>query len=73
MKTTRFATVLAVAALTIAAPALARDDGPRFAQDRLDALVAQHAEANRHIAHADRGVSGKVDASSERRGKDSAS
>jgi hypothetical protein len=53
MKRTGFATVL-VAAVTVTAsvstPAFARDDGPRFVQDRLDALVAQHAQANRHIA-----------------------
>jgi hypothetical protein len=50
MRTTHFATVLAIVASLIAASAFARDDGPRFANDRLDALVAQHAEANRHIA-----------------------
>ncbi|WP_250513195.1 hypothetical protein [Caballeronia sp. INDeC2] len=52
MKRTPFATVIVLAAATLAAPAFARDDGPRFAQDRLDALVAQHKEANRHIAQA---------------------
>ncbi|GJH17762.1 MULTISPECIES: hypothetical protein [Caballeronia] len=50
MKRTPFATVIVLAAATLAAPAFARDDGPRFAQDRLDELVAQHKEANRHIA-----------------------
>ncbi|WP_250490049.1 MULTISPECIES: hypothetical protein [unclassified Caballeronia] len=50
MKRTPFATVIVLAAATLAAPAFARDDGPRFAQDRLDALVAQHKEASRHIA-----------------------
>ncbi|WP_321801795.1 hypothetical protein [Caballeronia sp. J97] len=50
MKRTPFATVLVIAAATLAAPAFAREDGPRFAQDRLDALVAQHREASRHIA-----------------------
>lgn len=52
MKRTPFATVIVLAAATLAAPAFARDDGPRFAQDRLDALVAQHKEASRHIAQA---------------------
>jgi hypothetical protein len=50
MRRTPFAIVIVLAAATFAAPVLARDDGPRFAQDRLDALVAQHAEASRHIA-----------------------
>ncbi|WP_061160408.1 hypothetical protein [Caballeronia temeraria] len=50
MRRTPFATVIVLAAATLAAPAFARDDGPRFAQDRLDALVAQHKEASRHIA-----------------------
>lgn len=56
MKRTPFATVMLVTAAALAAsaasvtPAFARDDGPRFAQDRLDALVAQHKEASRHIA-----------------------
>ncbi|GGD50767.1 hypothetical protein GCM10010985_00590 [Caballeronia grimmiae] len=45
-----FARILLVAAASTAVVAHARDDGPRFAQDRLDALVAQHAEAKRHIA-----------------------
>ncbi|WP_087050127.1 hypothetical protein [Caballeronia ptereochthonis] len=55
MKKTPFATALVIAAATLAASAtsaFARDDGPRFAQDRLDALVAQHKEASRHIAQA---------------------
>jgi hypothetical protein len=73
MKTKGFATVFAVAAFTIAAPAFARDDGPRFAQDRLDALVAQHAEASRFIAHADRGTPREASASSARKAKENAS
>jgi hypothetical protein len=52
MRRTPFATVIVLTAATLAAPAFARDDGPRFAQDRLDALVAQHKEANRYIAQA---------------------
>jgi hypothetical protein len=55
MKRTPFATIVLVTAATLAAsaaPAFASDDGPRFAQDRLDALVAQHKEASRHIAQA---------------------
>jgi hypothetical protein len=50
-----FAAGLLVTAATLsvsAAPAFARDDGPRLAQDRLDALVAQHQEANRRLARA---------------------
>ncbi|SAL87544.1 hypothetical protein AWB74_08161 [Caballeronia arvi] len=50
MRRTPFAIVIVLTAATFAAPVLARDDGPRFAQDRLDALVAQHKEASRHIA-----------------------
>jgi hypothetical protein len=50
MRRTPFAIALVIVAATLAAPAFARDDGPRFARDRLDALVAQHQEANRHIA-----------------------
>ncbi|SAK62868.1 hypothetical protein AWB77_02215 [Caballeronia fortuita] len=50
MKRTPFATIIVLAAATLAAPAFAREDGPRFAQDRLDALVAQHKEASRYIA-----------------------
>ncbi|WP_050454182.1 hypothetical protein [Candidatus Burkholderia verschuerenii] len=46
----RFATVFVFIGATFAAPAFAHDDGPRSAQDRLDTLVAQHAQANRHIA-----------------------
>ncbi|MDR5738324.1 MULTISPECIES: hypothetical protein [unclassified Caballeronia] len=45
-----FAGILLIVCASTAAVAYARDDGPRFAQDRLDALVAQHAQANRHIA-----------------------
>ncbi|SAK98193.1 hypothetical protein AWB79_07569 [Caballeronia hypogeia] len=52
MKRTPFATLIFCIAATLTAPAFARDDGPRFAQDRLDALVAQHKEASRHIAQA---------------------
>ncbi|WP_244815960.1 hypothetical protein [Caballeronia sp. Lep1P3] len=52
MKSRRFATVVFIAAASMAATAHARDDGPRFAKDRLDALVAHHAEASRHIARA---------------------
>jgi hypothetical protein len=55
MKRTPFATIVFVTAATLAAsaaPAFASDDGPRFAQDRLDALVAQHKEASRYIAQA---------------------
>jgi hypothetical protein len=52
MRRTLFATVCVVAACTLSASAFARDDGPRFVQDRLDALVAQHAEASLHIAQA---------------------
>ncbi|WP_061127563.1 hypothetical protein [Caballeronia catudaia] len=51
MRRTPFAVIIVLTAATFAAPVLARDDGPRFAQDRLDALVAQHEEASRHIAH----------------------
>lgn len=48
-----FATVIVTAALAVSATsAFARDDGPRFAQERLDTLVAQHKEASRHIAQA---------------------
>ena len=50
MTRTPFATIIVLTAATLAAPAFARDDGPRFAQDRLDALVAQHREASQHIA-----------------------
>ena len=50
MTRTPFATIIVLTAATLAAPAFASDDGPRFAQDRLDALVAQHKEASRHIA-----------------------
>ncbi|SAL72140.1 hypothetical protein AWB70_07485 [Caballeronia cordobensis] len=49
MKRTPFA-IVAVLTATLATPVFARDDGPRFAQDRLDTLVAQHKEASRHIA-----------------------
>ena len=49
MRRTPFA-ILAVLTATLATPVFARDDGPRFAQDRLDTLVAQHKEASRHIA-----------------------
>ncbi|WP_236572650.1 hypothetical protein [Burkholderia sp. 8Y] len=53
MNTRRLAAFVLIAGATLAsAAAHARDDGPRFAQDRLDALVAHHAEANRHIARA---------------------
>lgn len=48
-KQLRVVSLLALATM-LAAPAFARDDGPRFASDRLDALVAQHAEAARRIA-----------------------
>jgi hypothetical protein len=50
MRRTPFAGVIVLTAATLAAPAFARDDGPRFARDRLDALVAEHQEANRYIA-----------------------
>ncbi|BAN23249.1 hypothetical protein [Caballeronia insecticola] len=51
MRRTHFATVIVTAALAVSATSVfARDDGPRFAQDRLDAIVAQHQEASRHIA-----------------------
>jgi hypothetical protein len=43
---------LLVLASSIAIPAFALDRGPRFAADRLDKLVAQHAEAARHLASA---------------------
>lgn len=49
MKKHLIALSLAATALS-AAPAFARDDGPRFAQDLLDALVAQHAAASQSIA-----------------------
>ncbi len=52
MKRTRFATVFLVMSAALAAQAFARDDGPRFVQDELDALVVHHAEANWHIAGA---------------------
>ncbi|BCQ23382.1 hypothetical protein NK8_15110 [Caballeronia sp. NK8] len=52
MKRTPIATIIVLTAATLAAPAFARDEGPRFAQDRLDALVAQHKEAARNIAEA---------------------
>ncbi|SAL02623.1 hypothetical protein AWB80_08402 [Caballeronia pedi] len=52
MRRTPFATIIVFTAATLAAPAFARDEGPRFAQDRLDALVAQHKEAARNIAEA---------------------
>jgi hypothetical protein len=55
MRRTGFVTgIVAIVAIAAsgALPAFARDDGPRFAQDRLDALVAQHAQANRYIASA---------------------
>jgi hypothetical protein len=32
------------------APVSAREEGPRFANDRLDAIVTQHREASRFIA-----------------------
>jgi hypothetical protein len=56
-----------------AQPAFARDDGPRFAHDRLDALVAQHAEANRYIANgAQTGQNARHAAASEDQRKDDA-
>ncbi|KMZ11773.1 hypothetical protein BHUM_04286 [Candidatus Burkholderia humilis] len=55
MKRTGFAVIVAIAA-NVATPVFARDDGPRFVQDRLDALVAQHAQANRHIAQSGQDV-----------------
>ncbi|SAL32515.1 hypothetical protein AWB72_02922 [Caballeronia concitans] len=70
MNTKHFAKVLFVAAAFGAANAHARDDGPRFAQDRLDALVAQHAEASRHIA---RSSSDTPPASAPAKCRDSAS
>jgi hypothetical protein len=42
------ASLLALAS-SLAAPAFARDDGPRFVSDLLDTLVAQHAAASRNI------------------------
>ncbi|WP_248319882.1 MULTISPECIES: hypothetical protein [unclassified Caballeronia] len=52
MNTKRLKAIALIAgAMLASATAHARDDGPRFAQDRLDALVAHHAEASRHIAH----------------------
>jgi hypothetical protein len=47
-------------ASSFAAPAFARDDGPRFASDLLDTLVAQHADASRYIR--DRQAPAKGDA-----------
>ncbi|MDR5878115.1 hypothetical protein [Caballeronia sp. LZ032] len=52
MKSKPFGAALIVASVMLAIPgasAFARDDGPRLAQDRLDALVAQHREAARNI------------------------
>jgi hypothetical protein len=56
MKNKHFATGLFMAAACMTTVASARDEGPRFAQDRLDALVAHHAEASRHIARAQHGA-----------------
>jgi hypothetical protein len=52
MKTKRVVSGMFLLATLCAASAFAHDRGPRFAQDRLDTLVAQHAESNRHIAAA---------------------
>lgn len=58
MKSKPFGAALIVASAMLAmlsipgASAFARDDGPRLAQDRLDALVAQHREAARNIGGA---------------------
>ncbi|MDR5779513.1 hypothetical protein QCE63_08740 [Caballeronia sp. LZ065] len=52
MKSKPFGAALIVASVMLAIPgasAFARDDGPRLAQDRLDALVAQHRDAARHV------------------------
>lgn len=55
MNTKRLTAIVLIAGATLAsATAHARDDGPRFAQDRLDALVAHHAETEKHIARAPR-------------------
>ncbi|SAK76460.1 hypothetical protein AWB81_03652 [Caballeronia arationis] len=50
MKKQLLAVSLLAMTSSFAAPAFARDDGPRFASDLLDTHVAQHAEAARHIA-----------------------
>ncbi len=52
MNTKRLTAVALITGTMLASGAAhARDDGPRFAQDRLDALVAHHAQASRHISH----------------------
>jgi hypothetical protein len=55
MKRTLLAAMLAAIAASLCTPAFALDQGPRFAPDLLDALVAQHAAAAANIAarHAD--------------------
>ncbi|MDR5771558.1 MULTISPECIES: hypothetical protein [unclassified Caballeronia] len=70
MKKTFLAMIGFACAATLGAPAFARDDGPRFAQDHLDRLVAQHADANRHIRGGTHGAAASGTVSSQSFGND---